>query len=150
MEHFKEQIKAFYIRDLNKLAEEIEKVSNELLWKKTAGVTNSCGMLTQHMTGNLNHYIGAGMGNTGYERNREREFTNTGISGSVLIKSINETSTVIGESLDGLNHDQLNQSFPLYSSEEFTIGQTLIHLYGHFHYHLGQVNYMRRVLTEKG
>ncbi|HET6528313.1 MAG TPA: DUF1572 family protein [Balneolaceae bacterium] len=148
MEHFKEQMKAFYVRDLNQLADEIQEVQDDLLWETYPGITNSCGVLAQHMTGNLNHYIGTGMGDTGYERDREREFTNTGISKAELIESINETSVVIEETLDKMKAEQLDEPFPLYSSQEFTVGQMLIHLHGHFNYHLGQVNYLRRGLGE--
>ena len=148
MEHFKEQIKAFYIRDLGQLEGEIQKIPDDLLWETYPGITNSCGVLAQHMAGNLNHYIGAGMGNTGYERERDREFTNTGISKTELIESVNETAAVIEETLDKLNMEQLGKPFPLYSSREFTVGQMLTHLYGHLSYHLGQVSYLRRILTE--
>lgn len=148
MKHFKKQIKAFYIRDLHQLADEIQKVPADLLWERYPGITNSCGVLAQHMIGNLNHYIGAGMGDTGYKRNREREFTNTGLSGQELIESINDTSAVIEDTLTKLKPEQLSKPFPLYSSEKFSVSQTLIHLYGHFSYHLGQVNYLRRILIE--
>lgn len=148
MKHFKEQIKAFYIRDLDQLADEIQEIPDDLLWKTYPGITNSCGVLAQHMTGNLNHYIGTGMGDTGYERDRDREFTNTGISKAELIESVNKTSAAIKETLDKMNAEQLDEPFPLYSSQEFTVGQALIHLQGHFNYHLGQVNYLRRILTE--
>ncbi|HEX6983617.1 MAG TPA: DUF1572 family protein [Balneolaceae bacterium] len=149
MRDFKEQIKAFYIRDLDQLADEIGKIPHNYLWELESGIRNSCGVLAQHMTGNLNHYIRAGMGDTGYERNRKKEFTNTGISGRELIESVNNTSVMIGEVLDKLSAEQLNEPFSLYKSEKFTVGETLIHLYGHFNYHLGQVNYLRRILAEK-
>lgn len=147
MNQFKEQIKVFYIRDLKKLADEIENVPDDSLWKATQGITNSCGVLTQHLTGNLNHYIGAGLANTGYQRDREREFTNTGISGEQLITEIRETISVIEKALTGLDEAQLNEPFPLYDSEDFNVSQMLIHLFGHFNYHLGQVNYLRRILA---
>lgn len=148
MKRFKEQIKAFYIRDLDQLADEIHNIPEAHLWEHQPGITNSCGVLAQHMTGNLNHYIGVGLGDTGYERNRQREFTNTGVSGPELIGSINDTSAVIEEVLDKLNPERLAKPFPLYTSEEFTVGEALIHLYGHLNYHLGQVNYLRRILAE--
>jgi len=50
-------------------------LSEEQFWKKPFAFGNSFGHLTLHVTGNLNYYIGAQMANTGYVRDRPREFT---------------------------------------------------------------------------
>lgn len=147
MKPFNEQIKAFYVRDLNILAGQIEQMNDEHLWKTMPGITNSCGVLAQHIIGNLNHYIGAKLGGTDYIRNRDREFTQTGISAGKLVEEINETISVIENALNTIDESRMAEPSSLYESEGHTNGEMLIHLYGHFNYHLGQVNYLRRVLA---
>lgn len=71
-----ESLRSLYSRDLNKLKTEIEAYQNEEnLWKTDKNIANSAGNLTLHLVGNLNHFIGAQLGNTGYIRHRELEFS---------------------------------------------------------------------------
>src|SRR5580700_11545400 len=50
-------------------------LSDEQFWTKPFSYGNSFGHLVLHLTGNLNYYIGAQIANTGYVRDRAREFT---------------------------------------------------------------------------
>jgi len=50
-------------------------LSNEQFWRKPYPYGNSVGHLVLHLTGNLNYYIGARVAETGYVRDRDREFT---------------------------------------------------------------------------
>src|SRR5699024_11146443 len=111
------------------------------------GITNSCGVLAQHLIGNLSYYVGVGIAKNGYQRNREQEFTNTGVSTEQLITGITETSATVDKALAELKPEQLGESFSLYKSANFNTAQMLIHLHGHLNYHLGQVNYLRRMLN---
>jgi hypothetical protein len=49
-------------------------LSNAQFWQKPFPYGNSFGHLVLHLTGNLNYYIGAQIANTGYIRDRPREF----------------------------------------------------------------------------
>lgn len=135
-------------RDLNRLKTEVETISGKHLWEVPAGVANSCGVLSQHIVGNLKHYVGTVLGDTGFVRDREREFTNTGISADSLKVEIEETISMMHEVLAGLNENDLSSRYPLDVPFEGSVYQMLIHLYGHLNYHRGQVNYLRRLLTE--
>jgi uncharacterized damage-inducible protein DinB len=135
-------------RDLNKLEQEIGLYADEsLLWKKEAGINNSAGNLCLHLCGNLQHYIGAQLGKSGYQRNRPNEFAATGIAKSTLITEIQQTRKVVTGVLQKLNEVSLEETYP---EEVFgypmTTGFFLIHLFGHFGYHLGQINYHRRLI----
>ena len=71
-----ETLQKLFTRDLNKLKAEIELYRNENnIWRTDKGIANSAGNLCLHLTGNLNAYIGAELGNTGYIRHRELEFS---------------------------------------------------------------------------
>ncbi len=137
-----------YERDINKLIEEINLYEDEKdLWKIKNGILNSAGTLTLHLIGNLNHFIGAALGNTGYVRDRDKEFSDKDIPAATLIEELKKTSSVIKVTLANLKDEDLAKDFPLpinniISSTEFI----LTFLVAHFNYHLGQINYHRRMI----
>ena len=57
-----------------KIRELAEPLTDEQFWKKPFPFGNSFGHLILHLTGNLNYYIGAQIAQTGYVRDRPREF----------------------------------------------------------------------------
>ncbi|HYX08414.1 MAG TPA: DinB family protein [Bacteroidales bacterium] len=144
-----QDLKNLFHRDLNRLVENIEATPEEQLWQATDGVTNSCGVLAQHLVGNLNHYIGAALGNTGYKRDREREFKTANTPKVDLIEDIKELQQSLNEIFDHLQDSEMEEDFPVDIPFEFTTQGFLLHLYGHLNYHLGQINYLRRLLASK-
>ncbi len=143
-------LKTLFTRDLNRLKKEIGKYQDEKkLWYIEEEISNSGGNLCLHLIGNLNTYIGAELGGSGYIRNREAEFSLKGISQAVLIEKIEETKMVIIQALDNLAEDQLQAEYPELVFEEKTSTEyLLVHLTTHLTYHLGQVNYHRRLLDK--
>lgn len=142
------ELNNLFKRDLSRLESDIEHIPESYLWKTKGGITNSCGVLAQHILGNLNHYIGTVLGNTGFERDREKEFTNTGKSASELIEEVKQTKSTITHVLPGLDEETLLSPYPMDISYDYSVYQFLVHLYGHLNYHLGQINYLRRMLSK--
>jgi uncharacterized damage-inducible protein DinB len=145
----KESLKFLFIRDLNRLKSEIEQYKNEhSLWLIEKSIANSAGNLCLHLIGNLNTYIGGELGKTGYVRDRPLEFSQKDIPKTQLVQKIEETIEVVKHAFDGLNDSDLNEDYPLVKVVEggSSIGFMLIHLAGHLTYHLGQINYHRRLL----
>jgi uncharacterized damage-inducible protein DinB len=138
-----------YERDLAKLKAEIEQYPNEAdLWKTSGEITNSAGNLTLHLIGNLKHFIGATLGNSGYIRNRDLEFSDTGISLGSLLIGIDETAAVVASTLSRLSEADLEKTYPIeVFGEPLTTEFFLVHLAGHLNWHLGQINYHRRLLA---
>jgi uncharacterized damage-inducible protein DinB len=66
---------SYYEEIRDRIHELVHPVSTEQLWTKAYPYGNSIGHLLLHLTGNLNHYIGAQIAKTGYVRNRPLEFT---------------------------------------------------------------------------
>lgn len=137
-----------YERDLNRLKDEISSYNEESeLWKINKEIKNSGGNLALHLVGNLNHFIGATLGNTGYIRKREKEFNDKNVSKQDIIDQINSVKKILLEILPTLKKEDLSKNYPIevfgnpMSTEYF-----LIHLYGHLNYHLGQINYHRRLI----
>lgn len=140
-------LQQLFARDLNKLANEIGQFSEQDLWKIKGGVKNSAGNLCLHLVGNLNTYIGKNLGNTGYIRNRDAEFNDKNHPKGQLLSSIEQTKRMVDEVLVKTSDTDLQKRYPEdVLGYEMTTGFFLIHLFGHLSYHLGQINYLRRVL----
>jgi uncharacterized damage-inducible protein DinB len=63
-----------YIANATRIRELAAPLSNGQFWQKPFPFGNSFGHLVLHLTGNLNYYIGAQIAQTGYVRDRPREF----------------------------------------------------------------------------
>lgn len=139
-----------FTRDLNKLKTEILTYrSEENIWTTDKEIKNSGGNLCLHLIGNLNTYIGAQMGNSGYLRNREQEFSQKNVSVQQLITMIEETILIIRSVLQNMTVAKLDEEHPFLVFEQKTSTQfLLIHLATHLAYHLGQINYHRRLLDK--
>ena len=143
-----EELKKVFVKDLKKLKEEISLYKKEsTIWQVEKGIANSAGNLCLHLVGNLNHFIGTTLGHTDYMRNREAEFSSKDIPQKELVKMVEDTIAMIERVLIHITDDQLAQEYPiLVFQEKMTTGYFLIHLVGHLGYHLGQINYHRRLL----
>lgn len=141
-------LKSLFKRDLIRLKVEIDSYQSESnLWIVEKGIANSAGNLCLHLIGNLNTYIGANLGQTGYIRNRELEFSLKDISKQELIEKIEETIKVTDQTLSKLTPEQLEAEYPFLVLEEMTSTQfLLVHLLTHLTYHRGQISYHRRLL----
>jgi uncharacterized damage-inducible protein DinB len=135
-------------RDLNRLMTEIGLYKEEAaIWKIEKGISNSAGNLTLHLIGNLNTYIGKELGGTGYVRNRELEFSTRFVKRDLLLEQLNATLEIVKHTLNGLSNEDLNQEYPiLVFTEKTTTEYLLVHLTTHLTYHLGQINYHRRLI----
>ena len=141
-------ITSLFEKDINKLIEEIGLFeSEEDIWKIKEGVSNSAGNLSLHLIGNLNHFIGATLGNSGYVRERDKEFSEKNIPRTQLIEALNSTVSVIKQTLAALPEEDLKKDFPVAINQKIISTEyMLVYLLNHFNYHLGQVNYLRRLI----
>jgi uncharacterized damage-inducible protein DinB len=140
---------AFFEKDLLKLKEEIALYEDEkLIWAVKPGIGNPAGNLCLHLNGNLQHFIGAILGQTGYIRQRELEFSQKNIPRQELLNSIDQTIQVVRDTLSKLSAADFEKAYPLeVLGKTWKTGQFLLHLLSHLSYHLGQVNYHRRMIV---
>ena len=143
-----ETLKTLYTRDLNRLKQEISLYKSEpVIWHVEKSIANSAGNLCLHLVGNLKTYIGAELGKHPYIRNRNAEFSLKDVPRPELIRSVEETIVILNSSLDKLADADLQAEYPLLVFEEkMSTEYFLVHLAAHLSYHLGQVNYHRRLL----
>ncbi len=141
-------LKWLFKRDLEKLKTELQQYqSEEHLWLVEKSIANSAGNLCLHLIGNLNAFIGAGLAKTSYVRQRDLEFTSTHIPRTTLLQQIDDTIIVVEKGLNNLTKEQLSGNFPIVIWDQPTgMEHTLILLATHLNYHLGQINYHRRLL----
>ena len=141
-------LSTFFERDLDKIITEISLFENENdIWKIKEGILNSAGNLALHIIGNLNHFIGTTLGNTGYVRNRDEEFSLKDIPFETLIADINDLKETVKNTLSKLSSADLQNDFPIKIRDEvFSTQNMLVFLLAHLNYHLGQINYLRRMM----
>ncbi len=139
-----------YQKSFNQLKNEIGlfRENEDSLWDLTDGVTNTSGNLCLHLCGNLKHFIGAILGQSGYERNRPEEFSAIGYSVDDLLANISDTENIVLSTIKNLSEEELNTIYPKeIGGNSYTAYEFLLHLHAHLHYHLGQINYLRRILN---
>ena len=144
----RETLLQVYERDLSKLRDELGLYTNEAdLWKTDGEIANSAGNLALHLIGNLRHFFGAVLGDTGYVRDRDKEFSDGGVSREELLAGIDQAAADVKSTLDKLTDEDLARTYPIeVFGHQMTTEFFLIHLATHLNYHLGQINYHRRLL----
>ena len=136
-------------RDLRALRRELEAYSDERqLWQAVPGLPNSAGTLALHLAGNLQHYVGARWGGTGYVRNREAEFARRDVPRAELIAEVERARSAVAAGLAAVSQAELAADFPeVVARSRVRTSEYLIHLALHAAYHLGQLDAHRRVVT---
>jgi len=144
-----ENFSKLYEQGLNKLRTEIEKYPDEAaLWKTGGNIPNSAGNLALHLIGNLNHFFGATIGGSGYVRDRDNEFSSGEVSKQQILSEIDNAESAVKDALGKLGPDDLDKIYPVqFQNEDVSTEYVLGYLLGHFNYHLGQINYHRRLLV---
>ena len=145
-----ETLKSLFTRDLLRLRSEIELYKKEdNIWKIEKNISNSAGNLCLHLIGNLNAHIGKEIGKTGYIRNRDLEFSLKNVLQKELLSRIDETILMVKTALDNLDEGNLTSEYPVLVFDKKTSTEyMLVHLATHLAYHLGQINYHRRLIDE--
>jgi uncharacterized damage-inducible protein DinB len=143
-------VRSALIRELEQLHEGVrsvaEPLSEEELWTKPIEPGNSIGHLILHLTGNLNHFVGAQLGRTGYVRDREREFTEKNVPAKEeLLAGLDEAVATFRRVVEGLKAPQLTAPHP--EARFGPVLNALLHLVAHFALHRGQMSYIVRLVT---
>ncbi|MEO8415809.1 MAG: DUF1572 family protein [Ginsengibacter sp.] len=141
-------IATLFERDLNKLVTEINLYNDEKdLWKIKEGISNSAGNLALHLIGNLNYFIGTILDDNHYVRDRDKEFSEKNIPRTTLVEELQNIIPLIKNTLPKIAAEALKKDFPVpLAGNMLSTEATLVYLLAHFNYHLGQVNYHRRIL----
>ena len=155
---FNQVLITLYKRNLLKLQDELNAYADESnIWQIRDGISNSAGNLAEtfglalHLVGNLNHFIGAVLGESGYVRERDKEFSLKNIPRHEIIRSIDTTIAIIQFTLSKISDEDMNRPYPEtlpILKDDNSIRFMLVHLTVHLSYHLGQINYHRRLIDK--
>ena len=151
-EMLRDTVLRLIMRDLQAMQREIAAYPDDTsLWTVPSGISNSGGTLALHLSGNLRGFIGAMLGGSGYVRHRESEFALRGLSRDVVIAELVDAERQVIGALRALDLATLDADFPIVVMETtMSTGVFLLHLAAHSAYHLGQVDYHRRLSTGDG
>lgn len=137
-------------RDLDKAARQIEAYPSDAdVWRVVGETKNSAGTLALHLAGNLEHFIGAVLGNSGYTRDREAEFGSRDVSRQELVRQLTACRERVTGTLEGLSDAALLLPYPGKLPPHLEGASThlfLLHLAAHLSWHMGQMDYHRRML----
>ena len=136
-------------KDLDKLADEIRQYPDDSsLWVIKDVIKNRGGNLCLHLSGNLQHFISAILGNSGYIRNRDAEFSLKNIAKQKLLNEVENTKVAVRDALEQVSKKELEKEYPIRVFDDpVTTEYFLLYLLAHLSYHTGQINYHRRMTT---
>jgi uncharacterized damage-inducible protein DinB len=137
------------IRELDGFRRELALFPDEeSLWRVVPGITNSAANLALHVAGNLQHYVGAVLGGSGYIRRRDIEFSRSSGTIAEVLEELNRAEKVVRDVLPELSEAMLDSEYPeAVGPMKFKSDQLLMHLCVHAGFHLGQAGYLRRAMT---
>jgi len=143
-----EELKTLLLRDLASLRREVELYPDDSsLWRKLPGIANPGGNLALHLAGNLQFFIGGQVGHSGYVRDREWEFAARDLPRARVLQEIDAAAKAVEDGLAVLDPAALAQEFPTpMGGRKVSAGLFLLQLAAHLGYHLGQLNYHRRMV----
>jgi len=129
----------------------LSELSEEQIWSPGPQGSNSIGTLTHHLSGNLRHFLGAGLLQDGYQRQRDAEFADRNISTAALTAEMRQALQVAGAALETIDTQLINAPYKSVDGREFaSMAHMLLMITAHFAYHTGQINYLKRLLQERG
>lgn len=126
-----------------------EPLTEEQFWTKPFLHGNSFGHLVLHLTGNLSYYIGSQIAETGYVRERDREFTDANPpSKAEALHRLDETVAIVVSTIRAQTEEDWAKPYSAVGDgnvgNRFNI--TLL-CAAHFYHHVGQMIYLNRELS---
>jgi DinB superfamily len=147
------ELSRLYTRDLNKVMAELDAYPDEAaVWVVMGDIRNSAGTLALHLVGNLSQFIGTDLGGVPFARDRDSEFSRRNVPRAELKAELLRVQGLVETTMARLPPATLDQPHPRQPAgftDGMTSGEFLLHLYGHLNWHLGQINYHRRLTAER-
>src|SRR5712664_570443 len=127
----------------------VDPLSNEQFWRKPYPYGNSAGHLVLHLTGNLSYYIGARIADTGYVRDRDREFTEKQPPHKdEALRAFDRTVAMVVATIRKQNADDWGRPYTADREPEAVDRfQIFVRCAGHAYHHVGQMIYLSRELA---
>jgi hypothetical protein len=149
MDPLADDLTRLFVRDLETFRRELNLFPDDAaVWQTVPGITNAAGTLALHAAGNLRHFVGAVLGNTGYVRDRDAEFQRRNVPRTELAAELDRAIVDVRQTLSRIDPAVLGRPYPLeVAGKVLPTGRFLMHLTTHLAFHLGQAGYLRRMVT---
>jgi len=146
---FIEHIHHIMVRELRGMKNELLAYQDEGdIRRSVPGLPNTAGTIALHVAGNLQHFVGAQLGTSGYFRDRDAEFGRRDVSVAEIVDELDKTIAALDATFARLEEKAMDRPFPQeIAGVRPTVGEFLVHLVAHLAYHLGQIDYHRRCIT---
>lgn len=119
----------------------------ELIWAIRPGIANAAGNLALHVAGNIQHFIGHQLGGSPYQRDREAEFGRRRRTRDEIGAELDRAIAAVRDVLPMLGAARLDAPFEGHPGVPASTRRFLLHLCTHTALDLGQVGYLRRIVT---
>ena len=120
-------------------------LSEAEFWTRPFAYGNSAGHLLLHITGNLNYFIGTQIANTGYVRDRDREFTDTSRPPKAdVLADLTAAVAMANRTIRAQTADDWSALYSATGTDEQDRFAIVLRCAHHFHHHLGQILYIAR------
>jgi len=148
----RDALRTLILRELRAVRREIERYPDDAtVWRAVPGIPNTAGTLALHLAGNLQHFLGAALAGDGYVRDRDAEFSRRDVPRDELLAEVDRAREAVAVGMDALTDDALAGEYPeAIGGRTFVTADMLVHLAAHLAYHLGQLDYHRRIVTGDG
>jgi hypothetical protein len=125
-------------------------LTEEQFWTNPYGYGNSFGNLVLHLTGNLNHFIGAQIARTGYVREREREFADRLVGRKEqVLQRLDEAIAMVIETLGRQTDEDWGREYSVAGMPALRDRYSaFLMCTAHFHHHIGQMIYLSKELAK--
>src|SRR5580704_1368041 len=129
----------------------VDPLTQQQFWHNPFPYGNSVGHLILHLTGNLNYYIGARVAKTGYLRDRDREFTETGRPDKrKVLEAFDQTIALVVATIRRQRPEDWMAAYSAErepeAAERFMI---FLRCAGHAYHHVGQIIVLNKELTRR-
>jgi uncharacterized damage-inducible protein DinB len=118
-------------------------LSNSQFWQKPFPYGNSFGHLVLHLTGNLNYYVGAQIAQTGYVRDRPREFNDPNPpSKEEALQHLDEAVAMVQQTIRSQSSDDWSRDYSGVGTAAQSRLDMIMQCAAHMQHHIGQMIYL--------
>lgn len=124
-------------------------LSEAQIWHRPNASSNSVGNLVLHCCGNARQWVLGTMGGQEDRRERDAEFEEAGpLPTADLVHQLEGLAQELTQVIDALAPEDMTRQYRVQGFDESGIG-ILIHVAEHFSYHVGQMTYVVKAMTDQ-
>jgi len=132
-----------FTANLDRIRELAQGLNNERFWTKPFPFGNSFGHLVLHLTGNLNYYVGAQIAQTGYVRDRPREFSDSmPPEKEKVLRQLEAAVAMVLETIRTQSPDDWSAAYSGVGTSAPNRLAMVVQCAAHMQHHIGQMIYL--------